>query len=157
MLPRHAHRECIRALLDDSPVVALIGARQVGKTTLARELARQYPTRTHLFDLESSADLARLGDPLLALWVDGAPVSMAGFPARTRHGVRIGYVYTPPRHRRSGYATALVSQVSRQVLESGFRHCVLYTDLANRTSNSIYRRIGYRPVQDVMDVVFESE
>ena len=67
MLPRNAHRERISALLDDSPVVALIGARQVGKTTLARELARQYPTRTHLFDLESSADLARLGDPLLAL------------------------------------------------------------------------------------------
>lgn len=94
------------------------------------------------------------GDSLLALWEDGAPVSMAGFPARSRHGVRIGYVYTPPRHRRSGYATALVSHVSRQVLESGFSHCVLYTDLANPTSNSIYRRLGYRPLLDVMDVDF---
>ena len=94
------------------------------------------------------------GDSLLALWEDGAPVAMAGFPARTRHGVRIGYVYTPPRHRRRGYATALVSQVSRQVLESGFSHCVLYTDLANPTSNSIYRRLGYRPLLDVMDVDF---
>jgi len=94
------------------------------------------------------------GDPLLALWVDGAPVSMAGFPARTRHGVRIGYVYTPPERRRRGYATALVAQVSRQVLESGFSHCVLYTDLANPTSNSIYRRLGYRPLLDVMDVDF---
>jgi len=94
------------------------------------------------------------GDPLLALWVDGGPVSMAGFPARTRHGVRIGYVYTPPEHRRRGYATALVAQVSRQVLESGFSHCVLYTDLANPTSNSIYRRLGYRPLLDVMDVDF---
>ena len=35
------------------------------------------------------------GNRLLALWVDGEPVSMAGFPAHTRHGVRIGYVYTP--------------------------------------------------------------
>ena len=94
------------------------------------------------------------GDSLLALWEDGAPVSMAGFPARTRHGVRIGYVYTPPRHRRRGYATALVSQVSRQILESGFSHCVLYTDLANPTSNGIYRRLGYRPLLDVMDVDF---
>ena len=94
------------------------------------------------------------GGPLLALWVDAAPVSMAGFPARTRHGVRIGYVYTPPEHRRRGYATALVAQVSRQVLESGFSHCVLYTDLANPTSNSIYRRLGYRPLLDVMDVDF---
>ena len=94
------------------------------------------------------------GNSLLALWEDEVPVSMAGFPARTRHGVRIGYVYTPPRHRRRGYATALVSQVSRQILESGFSHCVLYTDLANPTSNGIYRRLGYRPLLDVMDVDF---
>ncbi len=53
--------------MDDSPVVALIGARQVGKTTLARQLARVYPQPSHPFDLESSADLARLADPLLAL------------------------------------------------------------------------------------------
>ncbi len=94
------------------------------------------------------------GNPLLALWEDRTPVSMAGFPARTRHGVRIGYVYTPDRHRRRGYATALVTQVSRHVLESGFSHCVLYTDLANPTANRIYRRIGYRPVQDVIDIEF---
>ena len=67
MLPRSEHLRRIRALLEESPVVALVGARQVGKTTLARELARQHSARTHLFDLESSADLARLGDPLLAL------------------------------------------------------------------------------------------
>ena len=52
--------------MEDSPVVALIGARQVGKTTLAREIAQRH-LRAHLFDLESSADVARLGDPLLAL------------------------------------------------------------------------------------------
>ena len=67
MLPRTAHLCSIQALLDDSPVVALVGARQVGKTTLARELIRQHPAPTHLFDLESSTDLARLGDPMLAL------------------------------------------------------------------------------------------
>ena len=93
-------------------------------------------------------------DSRLALWEDGVPVSMAGFPARTRHGVRIGYVYTPEKHRRKGYASALVATLSRQVLDSGFGHCVLYTDLANPTSNRIYRAIGYRPVQDVMDVEF---
>ena len=67
MLPRTTHLCSIQALLDDSPVVALVGARQVGKTTLARELIRQHPAPTHLFDLESSTDLARLGDPMLAL------------------------------------------------------------------------------------------
>lgn len=94
------------------------------------------------------------GNQLLALWMDGGPVSMAGFPARTRHGVRIGYVYTPEAHRRRGYATALVAGLSTQALDLGFRHCILYTDLANPTSNRIYRRVGYRPLQDVMDVEF---
>lgn len=94
------------------------------------------------------------GNRLLVLWVDGEPVSMAGFPARTRHGVRIGYVYTPGGHRRKGYATALVAELSSHALELGFSHCVLYTDLANPTSNKIYRSVGYRPLQDVMDVEF---
>jgi len=95
------------------------------------------------------------GNRLLALWVNKEPVSMAGFPARTRHGVRIGYVYTPDEHRRRGYATALVAHLSGHALDLGFSHCVLYTDLANPTSNKIYREVGYLPLQDVMDVDFE--
>ena len=94
------------------------------------------------------------GNRLLGLWVDGEPVSMAGFPAHTRHGVRIGYVYTPEACRRRGYATALVAGLSSHALDLGFSHCVLYTDLANPTSNRIYRSVGYRPLQDVMDVEF---
>ena len=94
------------------------------------------------------------GNRLLALWVDGGPVCMAGCSACTRNGVRIGYVYTPEAHRRRGYATSLVAQLSSQALDLGFGHCVLYTDLANPTSNRIYRRVGYRPLQDVMDVEF---
>ena len=48
-------------------MVALLGARQVGKTTLARLLAQRHRGPTHFFDLESSADVARLADPLLTL------------------------------------------------------------------------------------------
>lgn len=48
-------------------MVGLLGARQVGKTTLARELAKRRRGPTHFFDLESSADLARLADPFLTL------------------------------------------------------------------------------------------
>ena len=67
MIPRDAHRGAIESLLSRAPVVALLGARQVGKTTLAREIARRRKESTHVFDLESSADVARLADPLLAL------------------------------------------------------------------------------------------
>ena len=59
----------------------------------------------------------------------GPVLSMAAFPARTRNTVRVGYVYTPAEHRRRGYASALVARVSRHILDSGFRQCVLYTDL----------------------------
>ena len=94
------------------------------------------------------------GGPRLALWVRDAPVSMAGFSTPARHGVNIGPVYTPAGHRRNGYATSLVAEVSRDALRSGARHCTLYTDLANPTSNRIYREIGYRPLLDVMDIEF---
>lgn len=48
-------------------MVSLVGPRQAGKTTLARTLAADYPEPVHVFDLESPADLARLGNAELAL------------------------------------------------------------------------------------------
>ena len=41
MLPRIAHRQNVQALLDDSPVVALLGARQIGNTTRDRSSSLQ--------------------------------------------------------------------------------------------------------------------
>ncbi len=67
MIPRPTHARALRALLRQFPVVALIGARQVGKTTLARQLVASRRTRTTVFDLERPADLARLASPDLAL------------------------------------------------------------------------------------------
>ncbi len=59
-------------LLDDrlrrSPVVAILGPRQCGKTTLAWQLARRHQaTAIHRFDLEDPRDLARFANPLLTL------------------------------------------------------------------------------------------
>jgi predicted AAA+ superfamily ATPase len=53
ILPRDAHRKAIRQALKRSPIVALLGPRQCGKTTLAREVGG---TKAHYFDLESSGD-----------------------------------------------------------------------------------------------------
>ena len=66
MISRQTHLSAVQRLLRTDPVVALIGARQVGKTTLAKQVI-QRRARTHFFDLESAADRARLADPLLAL------------------------------------------------------------------------------------------
>ena len=91
----------------------------------------------------------------LYLWQDREPVSMAGYAGPTPNGVRVGAVYTPPELRRRGYATAVTAAVSQQMLDSGRRYCFLFTDLSNPTSNSIYQRIGYRPVVDVDEYRFE--
>lgn len=95
-----------------------------------------------------------IGAGALAIWEDGGPVAMAGFSGATRNTVRVSYVYTPPDRRGHGYATALVAHLSRYLLETRCRQCVLYTDLGNPTSNSIYQKIGYATVADALDVLF---
>ncbi len=67
MLERPRELQTVRGLLRRSPVVGIIGARQVGKTTLARWVAKERQQPVTVFDLESPEDLARLADPLLAL------------------------------------------------------------------------------------------
>ena len=67
MLNRVLHLEKIRKQLELAPVVAVLGARQVGKTTLALEIARLHDGPTHHFDLEDPTDLAQLQDPKLVL------------------------------------------------------------------------------------------
>lgn len=84
----------------------------------------------------------------LFFWENGEPVSMAGLTRPTERGIAIGPVYTPPEQRGRGYASAAVAALSQQMLESGKEFCMLFTDLANPTSNSIYQKIGYRPVGD---------
>ena len=67
MIPRTDHAASIGALLRQFPVVGLIGARQVGKTTLARSLVEATAQPVTFFDLEDPTDEARLSDPKLAL------------------------------------------------------------------------------------------
>ncbi len=67
MIERVADRDRIEDLLHRFPVVAILGARQVGKTTLARVIADRHDGESHVLDLESPRDLARLADPLTAL------------------------------------------------------------------------------------------
>ncbi len=69
LLHRKQHVEAVESLLRQFPVVGILGARQVGKTTLARHLAAAVPDLApiHRFDLEDPDDLARLDEPRLAL------------------------------------------------------------------------------------------
>ncbi|MGH7551849.1 MAG: AAA family ATPase, partial [Longimicrobiales bacterium] len=67
MIERPRHLNHIHRLLRENPVVAILGARQVGKTTLARQLAERFAGPIVRFDLEDPDDLARLAEPKLAL------------------------------------------------------------------------------------------
>ena len=67
MVPRVAHRRTVSRLLEQSPVVAILGARQVGKTTLALEVAKRRRGPSMVFDLEHPQDRAALADPLRVL------------------------------------------------------------------------------------------
>ena len=67
MIVRELHVRQVTSLLERFPVVAILGARQVGKTTLANEIVASIKSPAVRFDLESPADLARLAEPMLAL------------------------------------------------------------------------------------------
>ena len=83
------------------------------------------------------------------LWAVGdEPVAMAAMTSVVAGTARITPVYTLPEHRGRGYGSAVTTAVSQAARDAGAEHVLLFTDLANPTSNSVYQRIGYRPVLD---------
>jgi GNAT superfamily N-acetyltransferase len=67
---------------------------------------------------------------------------------------RIGGVYTPPGLRRRGYASGCVGSLCSWVRQEDGATCILYTQLANPTSNAIYRRLGFEAVAEVLSYRF---
>lgn len=91
----------------------------------------------------------------LHFWeVDGQPVSMALLGRKTRHGIVVGLVYTPPEQRGRGFASALVAALSQKALDEGYEFAALFTNLDYPTSNHIYMEIGYRPLADYLHFEF---
>jgi hypothetical protein len=119
---------------------------------------------SHAFHIDTHGDTRNMPETDIApglergwvfFWEDGKPVSMASKGRPTGKGMSVGGVYTPPELRGRGYATSCVAELSRHILQSGKQFCMLYTDLANPTSNSIYMKIGYKPVCDSVEYTFE--
>ena len=67
MIERRQETDTLHGLLKRHPVVGIIGARQVGKTTLARFFLKESQQKSSYFDLENPEDIARLADPMLVL------------------------------------------------------------------------------------------
>ncbi|WP_256862965.1 GNAT family N-acetyltransferase [Microbispora sp. GKU 823] len=118
---------------------------------------REFQQEAHV---ERTADptpvvAARVNREELVLWEDDdRPVSVAGVSAPIAGMSRIGPVYTPPGLRGRGYGSAVTHAASRKALDDGATEVLLFTDLSNPTSNSIYQRLGYRPIADYATIHF---
>jgi hypothetical protein len=109
---------------------------------------------------ESGADPAEMVPLRVAaghfyIWDNGGPVSTAAATPAIAGVTRVQAVYTPPPHRAHGYAAVTVASISERMMHDQLR-CALYTELANPISNSVYRRIGYRAVNEVLRYEFEA-
>ncbi len=100
-------------------------------------------------DAARSAARLRIERGLTFVWDDvGEPVSVVGRTVAVGGVPRIGPVYTPPERRSRGYASTAVAALSRRLFDSGATRIVLFTDLANPTSNRIYGDVGFRRLAD---------
>jgi predicted GNAT family acetyltransferase len=133
--------------------------RTLLETWLLEFEAEAMPTEASDPEQRQRSIETRLSSETAGFWIwedDDAPVSLAGYSGPTTSGIRIGPVYTPPGLRRRGYASNLVAELSRWLLEGGYQACYLFTDLANPTSNKIYTDIGYVRVCEAAEYAFRS-
>lgn len=90
-------------------------------------------------------------------WADDETiVAMAACSAPAAGVARIGPVYTPPERRSHGYGAGATHAATEAALEAGADHVMLYADRANPISNALYRRLGFIPDHDAVDLGFRS-
>ncbi|GAA1275841.1 GNAT family N-acetyltransferase [Sphaerisporangium rubeum] len=139
--------------LEGTPRVALEGDVPAVAAWMAAFLAEAEPQR-RATDVRPQVE-HRVARGEFVLWEDeGRPVAMAAFSAPLVGMSRIGPVYTPPELRGRGYGSAVTYAATRAAQDAGAGLLLLFTDLANPTSNSIYQAIGYRPVADYAEITF---
>jgi len=99
LIERRRERKTLAGLLARHPVVAIVGARQVGKTTLARQYARTLRGDVTFFDLEDPRHLSRLDDPMLALSDRGGLVVLDEVQRRPELFPALRVLVDRPRNR----------------------------------------------------------
>jgi predicted GNAT family acetyltransferase len=100
---------------------------------------------------------ARINRNELIWWEDqGHPVALAAVSVPIAGMSRIGPVYTPPNYRRRGYGAAITHAVTEKARKEGAAEVLLFADQANPISNSIYQRLGYRPIGDYVTIHFRT-
>ena len=114
--------------------------------------------RTPAFSIDQNVDRlkTRLKKDTHFIWEDGVPVSQAVHGRNTPNGAVINGVYTPPHFRGRGYATSVVAELSKTLLDKGKSFCCLFGDAANPVSCGIYRKLGYYDVCTLEELRFDT-
>ena len=125
-----------------------------GDLELAVQWMREFEAEAGIRSSSSQSIVrTRIAARRLWLWEDAEPVSLAACTPPAAGVARIAPVYTPPDRRRRGYGAAVTAACAEDAVSRG-EQVVLFTDLANPTSNSIYQQIGFRPVANYRVVHF---
>jgi predicted GNAT family acetyltransferase len=96
----------------------------------------------------------RVGHQFVIWAADGQPVSIAMLRVPAGGASRIGPVFTPRQHRGQGYGSAVTAAAVELAQRRGDDDVVLFADLANPVSNSIYQKIGFEAVDESVRVEF---
>jgi GNAT superfamily N-acetyltransferase len=155
--------QCLFRLEELHPPVGVAGRPGLAgeaERELVHEWVKAFMIEAHDVAARSPATVRRVADRLVDedggwLWfaTDGTPVSLAGRRPVLAGSARVGPVYTPPEQRGRGYGSAVTAAATQAILDDGGVP-VLFTDLANPTSNKIYQLLGYRPVERRVVVTF---
>ena len=97
----------------------------------------------------------RLGMNIHYIWQDNEPVAQAVLGRNTPNGAAISWVYTPPEFRGKGYATSVVAELSKALLDGGKSFCCLFADASNPASCAVYHKLGYYDVCRFDDIKFD--
>lgn len=144
----------LRTLIPPRPVSGTLRLATRADEDVVVAWGEAFQIEAHLPPTDLERFASRIDEQMIWLWEDGEVVSLVGCGGFTPNGARIGPVYTPPGKRGRGYASAATAGVTQVLLDGGCTCTFLYTDLANPTSNKIYRAIGYEHITDVREVAF---
>jgi len=131
----------------------MMRAAEPGDLALIEHWWEQFRQETraagHSRDLIAAVE-SRIPGRGVVLWCAPEPVAMAAYTLLLPDAARISAVYVAPQSRQQGFASALVAELSRQIMLRGMgepgprRACFLSTDASNPVSNAIYERVGYK-------------
>jgi ribosomal protein S18 acetylase RimI-like enzyme len=132
-------------------------AATVADRALVHDWIKAFGRETGAFGGDSRMLDERLAAGSLIIWRDGrgTPVALAGWSREIDRTRRIGPVYTVEQHRGLGFGAAVTAAACRRALDGGAAQLLLYADDDNATSNALYRRLGFEPIEDRTAVRFK--